>query len=78
MAGGTQGFPSRGTSDDLAISEAQGANPMSDLHPSLQAVLPMIQVGDWAGARSYLQKVAYGMPTATPALPITTRWCVPA
>lgn len=34
-------------------------------HPLGQAIAPMLRIGDWDGARQFLQKVAYGMPTAT-------------
>lgn len=32
----------------------------------LEAIEPMLRVGDWGGARRYLQKIAYGMPDAEP------------
>lgn len=34
-------------------------------HPLFQAIAPAMAQGDWAGARRYLQKIAYGIKSAT-------------
>ena len=35
-------------------------------HPAFLEIKPMLARGDWGAARRFLQKIAYGVPTAKP------------